>query len=113
MSGEYLILQDLWLPHRNKLFQIDYGLVLNNTFFLYELKNYKGEFFYEKDKLYLTSGKEIDDPLTQLARADSLLHQLLQELDLHIPSSQHLFSFILNSHCLKLQESPTLFYQVN
>ncbi|MGN8646217.1 nuclease-related domain-containing protein [Gracilibacillus sp. HCP3S3_G5_1] len=45
LSGEYLILQDLWLPHRNKIFQIDYGLIINNTFFLYELKNYKGDFF--------------------------------------------------------------------
>ncbi|SFM46959.1 Nuclease-related domain-containing protein [Gracilibacillus orientalis] len=85
LPGEYLRLRDLWLPHRYKFFQIDYGLIINNTFFLYELKNYKGEFFYENDKLYLTSGKEIDDPLTQLARADSLLHQLLQELDIHIP----------------------------
>ncbi|MGN8646216.1 nuclease-related domain-containing protein [Gracilibacillus sp. HCP3S3_G5_1] len=42
-------------------------------------------FFYEKEKLYLTSGKEIDDPLIQLARADSLLHQLLQDLSLQIP----------------------------
>ncbi|WP_208587648.1 nuclease-related domain-containing protein [Gracilibacillus suaedae] len=85
LSGEYITLQDLWLPHRNKFFQIDYGLILNNTFFLYEVKNYKGDFFYENNKLFFNTGKEIDDPLTQLRRADSLLNQLLQDLDLQIP----------------------------
>ncbi|GAE92307.1 hypothetical protein JCM21714_1296 [Gracilibacillus boraciitolerans JCM 21714] len=85
LPGDFIFLHDLWLSYRNRAFQIDHILIINNTLYLYEIKNFPGEYYYENEKLYFETGKEVDDPLTQLKRNESLLRQLLYSLGYQIP----------------------------
>jgi hypothetical protein len=78
-SDNNLILHDLLLEYKNTTFQIDSLLLISNTIHLFEVKNYKGDFFIEEEKWYSMGRKEIKNPLLQLKRTESSLRQLLQE----------------------------------
>ncbi|MDX8045589.1 nuclease-related domain-containing protein [Gracilibacillus sp. S3-1-1] len=79
IAGEYLSIKDLSLSFKQRYFQLDQLLIINNQIYLFEVKNYRGEFAYQKGKLYKDQATEIDDPLIQLRRSESLLRQLLAE----------------------------------
>lgn len=100
LPGEYLLLKDTWLTHHNKAFQIDTGLLIGHTFYLYEVKNQAGEYYYEDDKLWHISGTEVDNPLIQLKRTTSLFRQFLQ---------YHRFSVPLQSAVVFVNDAFTLF----
>ncbi|WP_018931111.1 nuclease-related domain-containing protein [Gracilibacillus lacisalsi] len=85
LSSNFLLLKDLWLSHHNRAFQLDHILLFHNTLYMFEIKNYPGEFYFQNEQLYLNSGEEIDNPLIQLRRSKSLLRQLLQQLEWDIP----------------------------
>ncbi len=82
---ECFVLNDLLLNVNNTLFQIDSLLIFPESIYMYEIKNYQGDFYYESDRLYKKSKSEINNPLLQLNRAESLFRQLLQSLGLHLP----------------------------
>lgn len=90
LPNEWLILNDLLLEMNNSEFQIDSLLFTRNTFHLFEIKNYCGDFYIEGDKWFSTSGTEIKNPLNQLQRSESLLNNLLRELRIHDPIVAHL-----------------------
>ena len=85
LQCECLILNDLLLKQNNTTFQIDSLLIHSETIYLFEVKNFEGDYFYESDRLYKNSKSEITNPLTQLSRSESLLRQLLQNLGYTIP----------------------------
>lgn len=101
LKQNHLILRDLWLFHNKKAFQMDIAIIMDHIFHVYEVKNYVGEYYYENDKLYTLSGKQIDDPLLQLKRTESLLTQLLRQLGYHIPICTHLV--FINPECTIFQ----------
>lgn len=78
IPSDYILLKDYWLSHNNRFFQIDHALLINNRFYLYDVKNFIGDYYYEEEALYYASGAEVDDPLIQLKRTESLVRQLLQ-----------------------------------
>nr|WP_106783978.1 nuclease-related domain-containing protein [Lysinibacillus timonensis] len=80
LEGNYLILNDLLLKTNNNTYQIDSLLIMSDTIFVFEVKNYEGDFIYEttSDKIYTKTKIEIVNPLIQLKRTETLLHQLLQ-----------------------------------
>ncbi|THE11718.1 NERD domain-containing protein [Bacillus timonensis] len=80
-----LILNDLLLQFNNTTFQIDSLLVTAEVLYLFEVKNYEGDFYYEADRLYKKPKIERNNPLIQLHRSESLLRQLLQSLGFTIP----------------------------
>lgn len=80
-----LILNDLLLKQNNTSFQIDSLLITPDAIYLFEVKNFEGEFYYEHDRLYRKPKTEINNPFTQLSRSDSLLRQLLQSHGYQIP----------------------------
>nr|WP_233711431.1 nuclease-related domain-containing protein [Lederbergia citrisecunda] len=84
-SKEWLILNDLQLKSNNTEFQIDSFLITQKTIFLFEIKNYEGDYYIEGDKWYYTNGTEIQNPLTQLERSEFLIRRLLQELGYSMP----------------------------
>lgn len=90
VSGDKLILNDLLLETNNTTFQIDTLLVSQDTVYLFEVKNYQGDFYTEADRWYAISGNEIKNPLLQLHRSESLLRQLLQSLKLNLPIEAYL-----------------------
>ena len=79
------ILNDLLLKQNNTTFQIDSLIILSETIYLFEVKNFEGDYYYESDRLYKKPKSEITNPLTQLNRSESLLRQLLQNLGYNIP----------------------------
>ncbi|WP_462410911.1 nuclease-related domain-containing protein [Neobacillus sp. Marseille-QA0830] len=84
LQSEILVLNDLLLEVKGTQFQIDSLIISKDIIFPYEIKNYEGDYFYESDRLYTLSGKEIKDPLLQLTRCESLLRQLLQNLGYYL-----------------------------
>ncbi|TXL65118.1 NERD domain-containing protein [Cerasibacillus terrae] len=76
-----IILNDLLLKVNNTEFQIDSLLIYQEKVLLFEVKNYEGDFYIQKDNWYTVETKqEIRDPLLQLKRSEYLLRQLLQKL---------------------------------
>lgn len=84
LSNDSIILNGLLLEINNTIFQID-TLLIQETLYLLEIKNYEGDFYIEDDKWYTISGNEIKNPLLQVKRSESLLRQLLQDLGFKFP----------------------------
>ncbi|MBU8879992.1 NERD domain-containing protein [Bacillus sp. FJAT-29790] len=83
LSNEWIILNDLLFESNHTIFQIDSLLISPKTIYLFEVKNYEGDFYINAEKWYTLSGNEIKNPLLQLTRSESLLRQLLQDLGLN------------------------------
>lgn len=79
------VLNDLLLKVNNTTCQIDSLHISSDTIFIYEIKNFEGDFFYESDRFYKLPDKEYTNPLFQLKRSESLINQLLKRLDCHLP----------------------------
>ncbi|WP_087974286.1 nuclease-related domain-containing protein [Oceanobacillus rekensis] len=80
LDCECLILNDLLLKVNNTTFQIDSLIITQGKVFIYEVKNFEGDYYYESDKLYKKPQLEVMNPLFQLNRTESLLRQLLLSL---------------------------------
>jgi hypothetical protein len=85
LQSECLILNDLLLEINNTKFQIDTLIIFQETIYLFEVKNFEGDFCYESDSFHTFSGKEIKNPLDQLKRSNSLLRQLIRDLGYNLP----------------------------
>jgi hypothetical protein len=85
LQCECLILNDLLFKVNNTVFQIDSLIICSETIYLYEVKNYEGDYLYELDRFYTRNKTEITNPLHQLRRSESLLRQLLDRLGYKIP----------------------------
>lgn len=75
-----LILNDLLLDSNNSNLQIDSTLIYPKTIYLFEVKNFEGDHYYESGNFYRLNGKEVKNPLDQLKRIKFLFRQLLQNL---------------------------------
>ncbi|MFC7685264.1 nuclease-related domain-containing protein [Ureibacillus sp. GCM10028918] len=95
LKCDCLVLNDLLLKVNNQTFQIDSLLIMNNQIYVFEIKNYEGDYIFKDDRLVQKSkpDKEISNPLLQLARTDSLLRQLLQKFN-HAMQIQSFVVFI-------------------
>jgi hypothetical protein len=100
LTSEWIILYDLLLENNNSLFQIDTLLISQNTIYLFEVKNYEGDFFIKADNWYTKSGNEIKNPLLQLKRSVSLLRRLLQDYNI---------SFSIEAYVIFINPEFTLF----
>jgi len=82
---ECLILNDLLLKANNTIFQLDTLILLPDILYLFEVKNFEGDYFYESDQIFSKARSEITNPLLQLSRSESLLRQLLTSLRIKLP----------------------------
>lgn len=80
-----LILNDLFLEANNSKFQLDSSIIFQERIYLFEVKNYEGDFYFEGDRFYALPKKEYKNPLLQLQRSESLLRQLLENLGNRVP----------------------------
>ncbi|MEH7346030.1 nuclease-related domain-containing protein [Bacillus sp. JJ1532] len=85
LSNDWIILNDLLFESNNTEFQIDSLLISSETIYLFEVKNYDGDFYTEDDKWFSQSGKEINNPLYQLERSESLFRRLLYDFGVKTP----------------------------
>lgn len=90
LSFEKLVLNDLLLECNNTLFQIDTLLLSPDSIYLFEVKNYQGDFYVEGDRWFASSKIEIKNPLLQLKRTESLFRRFLQVLGNPLPIESYL-----------------------
>ncbi|MGG4491033.1 nuclease-related domain-containing protein [Metabacillus idriensis] len=74
-----LILNDLLFETNRSLYQNDSIYITSNKIFLFEVKNFEGDYFIERDQWFSSSKLEIKNPLHQLKRSELLFRRLLQE----------------------------------
>lgn len=89
LQCECLILNDLLLEVNNTTFQIDSLILIQGKIYLYEVKNYEGDYYYQADKLFKKPTFEVVNPLDQLSRSGTLLRQLLLSLGFKLPIETH------------------------
>lgn len=85
LSSDWLILEDLLLQCNNTYFQIDTLLIFQGKIYVFDVKNYEGEYYIEADQWFSLYGTERKNPLQQLQRTVSLLRQLLQSFGIPLP----------------------------
>ncbi|WP_244671204.1 nuclease-related domain-containing protein [Bacillus sp. NTK034] len=91
MPDSCIIINDLLLENGSTHFQIDTLLITGGTIFIFEVKNYEGDYYIENERWYsLLSRTEIKNPLLQLQRSETLLRGLLKEFGYHLPIKSHL-----------------------
>lgn len=93
-EGYGLVLYDLLFESKQTTFQIDSLIVTPSKIYLFEVKNYNGEYYFEGEKFYKKPRFEVVNPLHQLSRTESLLRQLL----LSIGSNKTISSFLVFIH---------------
>lgn len=85
LKGEYVLLHDLLFEVNNTHFQIDSLLLSSEYIYLFDVKNYEGDYIIDSDNKWYSihkknSKKEIKNPLHQLDRCETLLKRLIQNL---------------------------------
>lgn len=86
VSSNYYVLYDLRLRVNESEVQIDCLLFIHNTAFLFEIKNYHGNYLHSNDRWYITSSeKEIKNPLYQLQRSELLLKEFFFQQQISQP----------------------------
>lgn len=83
LPDNWLIVNDLLLRQNNNYFQIDSTLISCDTISLFEVKNFEGDFYIDGDKWYTLSNKEINNPLIQVERNESLIRRFIQDLGMN------------------------------
>jgi hypothetical protein len=84
------ILNDLLLEQNHSHFQIDSMMILQRLSYLFEVKNFEGEYYFEGDTFKTINGNEVKNPLLQLDRNVSLLRQFFNSLGFKIPIEPYL-----------------------
>ncbi|WP_186575941.1 nuclease-related domain-containing protein [Aquibacillus kalidii] len=85
-----IVLNDLLLEHNGTMFQIDSLVITPQKIIVFEVKNYKGDFYAQGEQWFSKSGTEIKNPLHQLRRCEAMLRQLLQSLRINLLIESHL-----------------------
>ncbi|MFC5732797.1 nuclease-related domain-containing protein [Cytobacillus gottheilii] len=86
LSCSFIVLKDITLDvHSSNALQIDTLLISEKTLYLFEVKNYEGDFSIDGEKWHSITGTEIKSPLQQLKRSELLLNQFCRELGYKIP----------------------------
>jgi len=71
------IVNDLFLSSKETNYQFDSILILNKQVNIYEVKNYTGVYRYEDGALFSKTGYSLQDPISQVNRKKSYLHNRL------------------------------------
>ncbi|QOY36399.1 nuclease-related domain-containing protein [Anaerobacillus isosaccharinicus] len=79
LPDNFLILNDLLLETSNTTFQIDSLVISPDAINIFEVKNYEGDLIVENENWYTRTGTEIQNPILQLKRCETLLRKLLQQ----------------------------------
>lgn len=89
LQGEFILLNDLLFEINNTHFQIDTMVLSSQSIFLFDIKNFEGDYYIDSDnKWWLLTNKGgkkelkkgIKNPIHQLERCETLLKQMFQNL---------------------------------
>ncbi|KEZ50793.1 hypothetical protein AZ46_0209115 [Metabacillus indicus LMG 22858] len=84
-QGNGIILSDLLLETNQTTYQIDSLYLSPQKIYLFEVKNFEGDYHLDKDKWLSPVKKEVKNPLLQLSRNETLFRILLQEHHFQLP----------------------------
>ncbi|RGR82279.1 nuclease-related domain-containing protein [Heyndrickxia coagulans] len=87
LTCDCFVLNDLRLSCNNATFQIDALMITGETIYLFEVKNDEGNFYYDRDRIFTKNKSEINNPLLQVKRCESLFRQLILSLGFDMPVS--------------------------
>lgn len=81
LPNHFIPLYSLTLSHNNTTYQFDALVFCNNKIYLFEVKNFLGEYYIQNDRwISSSSSRVISNPLSQLDRSETFLFQLVQDL---------------------------------
>ncbi|SDN81094.1 nuclease-related domain-containing protein [Bacillus sp. OK048] len=81
LNSDVFVLNDIMLEINHTKFQIDSSLIIQDTIFPCEVKNFEGNYFLKDDEFYFCGAKNpITNPLHQVKRAETLLQQYLKKM---------------------------------
>lgn len=104
ISKEALYIADLLIDVNGKSAQIDALLITDKCIYVFEIKNYSGEYTYNENDLQNSNGYLISNPVDQLKRSLTLLTQLLKQWNVSIPISGKVV-FVNQSFTLFMKEA--------
>ncbi|KYC87126.1 hypothetical protein B4102_4061 [Heyndrickxia sporothermodurans] len=104
------ILNDLRFEWNNISYQIDSLSIFSNTIHHFEVKNYEGDYYIEKDTWYLLSGTEISNPLIQLERTESLLRRFIKNLGFNYSIESYLIFINPEFHLYHAPRNPKIIF---
>lgn len=95
VDRRFLSMYNVLLEHRGTVIEIDCLLLFQNQLFLFEVKNYRGEFKWHADYLYAYhSKKQYRNPTHQLQRTEIILREILSTLD----ATYQIHSYVIFVH---------------
>src|SRR5699024_9253613 len=96
LHQDHLQINDLLLNNHGTVFQLDTLLIFNQTVYLFEVKNYQGEFQLEKDYLHCyTTGKTYRNHLHQRKGSELMLSDSLSNIYMYFEVKTYL---MFNNH---------------
>ncbi|GEK90977.1 nuclease-related domain-containing protein [Alkalibacterium kapii] len=84
-----LMINDLLLSTRDTYYQIDSLLVTDDHIYLYEIKNYYGQYHYTNGTLHNETGYSLQNPVAQAERKRIYLQNLLISIGYRLDISNH------------------------
>ncbi|WP_368646122.1 nuclease-related domain-containing protein [Alkalibacterium putridalgicola] len=79
LTKEVIVLNDLLLTSRGSSFQVDSVIITSDTLYMYEIKNYKGNYQMNAGQIVTLTGQEINNPVNQINRAKTLMKQMVKD----------------------------------
>lgn len=86
----FLTINDVLLEKQGTYFQLDSLFISVDVIYLFEIKSFEGDYYIIGDKWYTRTGTEIQNPLLQVARSESLLRRYLQAFHPSLPIKSYL-----------------------
>lgn len=81
INPDHLVISDLYFEtHDGQKFQIDHLMVIGNILFVYEVKNYEGDWEYGDEQFTKGGNFACPNPLLQSIRTKNCFKQLLQDI---------------------------------
>ncbi|MGY4691649.1 NERD domain-containing protein [Salibacterium sp. K-3] len=85
LDPQPVMIHDISFEINHTYCQLDSLWITPQGIYLFEVKHYEGDFYVEDDRWYTVYGKEIKSPLLQLRKNESLLRQLMHQLNWNTP----------------------------
>ncbi|TKC18240.1 nuclease-related domain-containing protein [Robertmurraya kyonggiensis] len=94
--NEIPFLNDLLLEQNNSLFQIDSLGCSKDGLYLFDIKNFEGDFIVDGETWKTTNGTELKNPIHQSTRCETLFRKYLLERKFNLPIKSYLI--FINPH---------------
>ncbi|SFL78609.1 nuclease-related domain-containing protein [Salibacterium qingdaonense] len=106
LDPQPVMIHDISFEISHTYCQLDSLWITPQGIYLFEVKQYEGDFYVKDDSWFTLYGKEIKSPLLQLRKNESLLRQLMQQLQWDVPV--HAFLIFMNPLFTLYHASPDM-----